>query len=381
MQDYPKLLFEAKKVMEVNPTCLVVTFPRFMAWSPVKNDYERAAILKSKTGFEESPRSGEADIMELFRKQLLSINDCPVCNPMKEQRIIIEEGAHICLWPECGVTTEELHKHIGKNVVIKKGSVLIVRCHNWYLNNVEIDGCLILGNEMISQQEGLKGSVKLENVKVCNKGWHYYSIDKDDMSINIIYRMRGYMVNREESYLIDIQSNGEFVIATVDGEGRLLYGIRVDGSVYQCATDDLTQAQIDALNKTIAQLSGQTSIFDESGNTLSENPVHVISNEEFVIATVDAEDKLLYGIRKDGSVYQCAIDDLTQTKINELSNTLNNEFSTKLQELSDKIDRNWVGVEYNEEEGQINAILGDDSKIKEVTVDEDGNIVFTQLIN
>ena len=37
----------------------------------------------------------------------------------------IEEGAHICLWPECGVTTEELHKHIGKNVVIKKGSVLI----------------------------------------------------------------------------------------------------------------------------------------------------------------------------------------------------------------------------------------------------------------
>ena len=53
---------------------------------------------------------------------------------------------------------------------------------------------------------------------------------------------------------ISFQSNGEFVIATVDGEGRLLYGIRVDGSVYQCATDDLTQAQIDALNKTIAQL-------------------------------------------------------------------------------------------------------------------------------
>ena len=117
---------------------------------------------------------------------------------------------------------------------------------------------------------------------------------------------------------ISFQSNGEFVIATVDGEGRLLYGIRVDGSVYQCATDDLTQAQIDALNKTIAQLSGQTSIFDESGNTLSENPVHVISNEEFVIATVDAEDKLLYGIRKDGSVYQCAIDDLTQAKFNTL---------------------------------------------------------------
>ena len=113
-------------------------------------------------------------------------------------------------------------------------------------------------------------------------------------------------------------SNAEFAFAMVDSEGKLLYGIRIDGSVYQCATDDLTQAQIDALNKTIAQLSAQTSIFDESGNTLSENPVHVISNEEFVIATVDAENRLLYGIRKDGSVYQCAIDDLTQAKFNTL---------------------------------------------------------------
>ena len=191
-------------------------------------------------------------------------------------------------------------------------------------------------------------------------------------------------------------SNAEFAFAMVDSEDKLLFGIRNDGSVYQCAVDDLTQAQIDALktaafgtinsfsaetSETIAQLSAQTSIFDESGNTLTTNPISVISNAEFVTATIDADGKLLYGIRKDGSVYQCAIDDLTQTKINELSNTLNNEFSTKLQELSDKIDRNWVGVEYIEEEGQINAILGDDSKIKEVTVDEDGNIVFTQLIN
>ena len=131
----------------------------------------------------------------------------------------------------------------------------------------------------------------------------------------------------------------------------------------------------------IAQLSGQTSIFDENGIAVSANPMSFTSNAEFAFAMVDSEDKLLFGIRNDSSVYQCAIDDLTQTKINELSNTLNNEFSTKLQELSDKIDRNWVGVEYIEEEGQINAILGDDSKIKEVTVDEDGNIVFTQLIN
>ena len=128
-------------------------------------------------------------------------------------------------------------------------------------------------------------------------------------------------------------SNAEFAFAMVDSEDKLLFGIRNDSSVYQCATDDLTQAQIDALktaafdtinsfsaetSETIAQLSAQTSIFDESGNTLTTNPISVISNAEFVTATIDADGKLLYGIRTDGSVYQCAIDDLTQAKFNTL---------------------------------------------------------------
>ena len=69
----------------------------------------------------------------------------------------------------------------------------------------------------------------------------------------------------------------------------------------------------------IEALSAQTSIFDESGNTLTTNPISVISNAEFVTATIDADGKLLYGIRTDGSVYQCAIDDLTQAKFNAFS--------------------------------------------------------------
>lgn len=221
MQDYPKLLFETKKELDVNSTCMVVTFPRFMAWSPVKNDYQRAALLKSKTGFEESPRSGEADIMEFFRKQLVSVNDCPLCNPFKEERIQIEEGAHICLWPEAGVRTEELHGHIGKNVIIKKGSVLVIRCNNWYLDHLTLDGCLILGSEFVSEN---KGKVLLRNITVHNKGWHYVDIDKNDDAIDIVYRMRGYVVRREESFTIDLQSSGEFVVENqvLNGNGQMI---------------------------------------------------------------------------------------------------------------------------------------------------------------
>lgn len=219
MQDYPKLLLETKKEVPVNTTCLVVTFPRFMAWSPVKNDYTRAALLKEKTGFEESPRSGEADIMELFKKQILSVNDCPCCSRSEPRNVVIEEGAHICLWPESGVITEEIHSHIGSNVVIKKGSVLVVRCRYWFLENVEIDGCCILGDADISTQDAINGTLILKNVKVHNKGWHYVTIDPNDTSFDIVYRMRGYVVDREEQCIISVRSPSSYTIENQDLTG------------------------------------------------------------------------------------------------------------------------------------------------------------------
>lgn len=85
--------------------------------------------------------------------------------------------------------------------------------------------------------------------------------------------------------------------------------------VWQCIADGL-----DAYNagNDIQTLSASTSIFDENGIAVSANPMSFTSNAEFAFAMVDSEGKLLYGIRKDGSVYQCAIDDLTQVKFNTL---------------------------------------------------------------
>ena len=215
MQDYPKLLLQASKEQQnINTTCLVVTFPRFMAWSPVKNDYNRAKALFDKTGYEESPRSGEHDILDLFKQQLLSVNSCPVCNHDHKQRIQIEEGAFICLYPEAGITVEEIHKHIGMNVVIKKNSVVIIKSRNWFLQNCEIDGCLIIQHE--DEENDQSGMVMINNCKIQNKSWSYYPIDKDNEDIDIVYRMRGYMVNREESLVINVKSNGNNLLENRD---------------------------------------------------------------------------------------------------------------------------------------------------------------------
>lgn len=214
MQDYPKLLLEASREMPVNRDCLVVTLPRFMAWSPVKNDYARAAALKAKTGFEESPRSGEADVQELFKRQILSLNDCPVCR-QEGRRVVIEEDAHVCLWPCTGCTVEEIHGHFGKNVVIRKGSAFIVRCANWFLEDVEIDGCCVLGEE----EEGEDVSLTLRHVVVRNKGWKYVPIDVNDERIPIVYRMRGYVVEKSEQCVFSASKPGIYAVEDKMFEG------------------------------------------------------------------------------------------------------------------------------------------------------------------
>lgn len=217
MQDYPKLLLQASKTIPVNRDCLVVTLPRFMAWSPVKNDYVRAAALKARTGFEESPRSGEADVQELFRKQIMSVNDCPCCKGEGERNVVIEERAHVCLWPCCGCTVEAIHRHFGKNVVIRKGSVLIVRCKNWHLDNVEIDGCCVIGEEQV----GNDASVSLRHVSIHNKGWSYVDIDKEDATIPIIYRMRGYRVEKKEQCVFSVAKPGSYVVENREFDGAV----------------------------------------------------------------------------------------------------------------------------------------------------------------
>lgn len=200
MQDYPKLML-AHAIG--NKTHQIVVYPRFMTWSPVKNSPARAKELRKKTGHEESPQSGEADQLELYRRLLLSRNECPVCNPERKRCVTIEEGAMVVLDPESGCVTEEIHRHLGEGVVLKAGSVLIVKSREWYIEKTVIDGCLVI------EERGaiVKGST------VKNEGWRFKEIDENDESIPVVIRMRGYMVEKKEKCVL----NGAKIIGSYLG--------------------------------------------------------------------------------------------------------------------------------------------------------------------
>ena len=134
--------------------------------------------------------------------------------------------------------------------------------------------------------------------------------------------------------------NEEFIFAKVDSEDKLLFGIEWDGTPKfgkTSAVEDSLQAQVNLLADKITAILGEddttsaidtlkelkdffasidntqtlisilanlnatidkVAIKDETGE-IQDTPFRVISNEEFLWAVVDSEDRVLYGIYRD----------------------------------------------------------------------------------
>ena len=105
----------------------------------------------------------------------------------------------------------------------------------------------------------------------------------------------------------------EFLHCIVDAEDRFLFGIQLDGSIEWSKgipapirtklQEIITQCQQDKTDllgsiNTINGILDKTTIKDEAGE-IQDTPFRVISNEEFLWAVVDSEDRVLYGIYRD----------------------------------------------------------------------------------
>ena len=154
-------------------------------------------------------------------------------------------------------------------------------------------------------------------------------------------------IKDEEGTLVETPfryiQNEEFIFAKVDAEDKLLFGIQWDGTPKfgkTSAVEDRLQSQVTLLAEKVATFMGdedttnvidtmnelkkffaeientetltsilanldnvaknldKTTIKDEEGN-VQDTPFRVISNEEFLWAVVDSEDKVLFGFRRD----------------------------------------------------------------------------------
>lgn len=106
--------------------------------------------------------------------------------------------------------------------------------------------------------------------------------------------------------------------------------VRDDGKVYAINMDKwiIVANALAAYNagKRIDDLAEHTEIKDEEG-TVVETPFRYIQNEEFIFAKVDAEDRLLFGIKWDGTPVfgkTSAVEDRLQSQVNLLADKIRN---------------------------------------------------------
>ena len=105
----------------------------------------------------------------------------------------------------------------------------------------------------------------------------------------------------------------EFIKAIVDTEDHFLFGIQLDGSIEwgkgipapirTKLQEIITQCQQDKTDllgsiNTVNGILDKTTIKDEAGE-IQDTPFRVIENEDFIMAIVDADDRILYGIYRD----------------------------------------------------------------------------------
>lgn len=56
------------------------------------------------------------------------------------------------------------------------------------------------------------------------------------------------------------------------------------------------------------------------------------------------------------------------------------DVNNSMQKLDKKLNRNLLAIEFDDETGDLNAIIGQDSTISSVSTDEDGNVIIEQNI-
>lgn len=73
-------------------------------------------------------------------------------------------------------------------------------------------------------------------------------------------------------------------------------------------------------------------------------------------------------------------EDTYDEHLEDYQGNINSKHEESLQQLDQKLNRNLLAIEFDDETGDLNAIIGQDSTISSVSTDEDGNVIIEQEI-
>ena len=82
-----------------------------------------------------------------------------------------------------------------------------------------------------------------------------------------------------------------------------------------------------------------------------------------------------------GNALHSTAKDHVTTFVDEVFDEDNQKYQSDINdELDKKLNRNLLAIEFDDSTGELNAILGQDTTIKSVETDDDGNVIIQQEI-
>ena len=141
---------------------------------------------------------------------------------------------------------------------------------------------------------------------ISNEEFIFAVVDSEDRILFAIYRATGKQYNPQND-MYHISQSEEFLWVILDAVNHPLLGIKRDGTSWAAKAQWLDD--IKAIKKALSSIDETLKIFQpkEDGKGLINIGVadsfFYISNDEYIIALVDAENRILAGIKYDGEPY------------------------------------------------------------------------------
>lgn len=170
--------------------------------------------------------------------------------------------------------------------------------------------------------------------------------------------------------------DSKYIYVKCDAEYHILWAIKADGTIYY-GVGIPPQVQ-DAINKAVeylqiditGQLDDLDRIINEHLDDIETRIPQDSDNPEFIQVTLDEEGRIIEGIRPDGTKY---IAQLESPTLDGVKKEISENIQPQLDELSKKIAENVFAIEMDDE-GNLVAIIDEDSNVTDVGITDDGDI-------
>lgn len=117
--------------------------------------------------------------------------------------------------------------------------------------------------------------------------------------------------------------------------------------------------------------------YNDGDSIIDFNTIHIITNNpEYICVAVDANNKILYGIKIDGDSY---FGYGVPSQINSLVEALKSSTEKRIDALQQSIDNNILALDYNSDTGELYSLTGETSTIN-ASMDDNGDVYLEQEI-